>query len=62
MSLCSEGPDMTENFLRKLAEECVSASYRTTDARAASKLLEIANELLKHVAEPEQARTPELAA
>jgi hypothetical protein len=61
MSLCSEGPATTENFLRKLAEECVSASYRTTDERAASKL-EVANELLKHVAEPEQARTSELAA
>jgi hypothetical protein len=40
----------------------VSASYRTTDARAASKLLEVAADLLKYVAEPEQPRTPELAA
>jgi hypothetical protein len=62
MALYSEGSAMTENFLRKLAEECVSASYRTTDARAASKLWEVANDLLKHVGEPEQPRTPELAA
>jgi hypothetical protein len=53
---------MTENFVRKLAEECVSASYRTTDERAASKLLEIANGLLKHVGEPKQPKTTELAA
>jgi hypothetical protein len=62
MALYSEGPAMTENFLRKLAGECVSASHRTTDARAASKLLKVATDLLKHVAEPEQPRTPELAA
>ena len=48
----SEISPMTDNFLRKLAEECVSASYRSTDAEAASKLLGIATELLKHAGEP----------
>jgi hypothetical protein len=43
---------MTDNFLRKLAEECVSASYRSTDVEAASKLLEVATELLKHTGSP----------
>jgi hypothetical protein len=60
MALSQRAP-MTDNFLRKLAEECVSASYRSTDVEAATKLLEVATELLKHVAEPEQPRSPELA-
>ena len=45
---------MTEKFVRKLAEECVAASYRTTDVRAASKLLQVGNELLKYMGEPER--------
>ena len=48
---------MTDNFLRKLAEECVTASYRSTDVEAASKLLEVATELLNHTGEPAKSTT-----
>jgi hypothetical protein len=46
--------------LRKLAEECVSASYRCNDVEAAAKLLEVATRLLELTgkAAPEK---PELA-
>jgi hypothetical protein len=48
---------MTDNFLRKLAEECVSASYRSTDVEAASKLLGVETELLKHAGETAKSTT-----
>jgi hypothetical protein len=53
---------MGDDFVRKLAEECVSASYRSKDVEAASKLLEVATELLKYAADKSPRKPSQLAA